>query len=248
MGVEACKVRPNGTAKTTLEWAQRWLSEARLQPYLNDCDDDVNNALALHEWNLALGEAMMVDIAHFELALRNAYVRVLREDLGEGWLLDDSSPLRAPIIHTSKAKKQRDVNFVNRRAIDDATKRAHDSTNVDQIVAGFTLGFWAHLTDRSRERVLWIPHLHKAWPAGTDRNSLSARINSIVQMRNRIAHHERLFDPRDNTLSPMALDVDAIHMLRDLCPDAYDHLFAENPCTGVERFLASSPAPASVRL
>lgn len=113
---------------STLEWAERWLSPARLKPYLDDCGGDVDAALELHEWNLALGKAVMVDVAHFELALRNAYARILREDLGDGWLLDDSSPLRAPIMRTSKAKKMRDVNLVNRRVIDDARRRATMAT------------------------------------------------------------------------------------------------------------------------
>ena len=233
---------------STLEWAKRWLSPARLAPYLADCGGDVELALALHEWNLALGRAVMMDVAHFELALRNSYARVLRDGLGDGWLLDDSSPLRAPIMRMSKAKKQRDVNLVNRRAIDDAQRRARDHSNADQVVVGLTLGFWVHLTDRSRERDLWIPHLHKAWPVGSDRNDLNARLYAVNQLRNRVAHHERLFDPKDKGLSPRAVDADAVALLRDLHPEAYDRLFGEDPRTGVERFLDGDPAPVGVGL
>ncbi len=229
-------------------WARRWLSPARLQPYLDDCDGDVARALELHEWNLRLGQAIMGDIAHFELALRNAYARVLSEDCGEGWLFDDSSPVRRPIVRTSKAKKKRDVNLVNKRAIDDAIRRAHDPNNADQVTAGLMLGFWAHLTDRSRERDLWIPHLHKAWPAGTDRNDLNARLFAVNQLRNRVAHNERLFDPKDASFSPKSVDADAVRLLRDLCPEAYENLFADDPRTAVERFLDEEPAPACVDL
>ena len=119
----------------------------------------------LHEWNLALGRALMGDIAHFELALRNTYDRVLTERFegGDHWLFDANSPVTRPIMRKSKAKKLRDVNLVNRRAVGDARGRAHDPANPDQVVAGLMLGFWAHMTDRSSERDLWIPYLHAAW-------------------------------------------------------------------------------------
>ena len=54
------------------EWAERWLSSSRLSPYLDLCDDNIDRVLELHEWNLMLGRVLMGDIAHFELALRNA--------------------------------------------------------------------------------------------------------------------------------------------------------------------------------
>lgn len=120
-----------------LEWAERWFSPSRLSSYLNLCGGDVERALELHEWNLMLGRALMGDIAHFELALRNAYDRALTERFegDEHWLFDASSPVTRPIMRKSKAKKLRDVNMVNRRAIDDARGRAHDPANPNQVIA-----------------------------------------------------------------------------------------------------------------
>ena len=106
-------------------------------------------------------------------------------------------------MRKSKAKKLRDVNMVNRRAIDDARGRAHDPVNPNQVVAGLMLGFWAHMTDRSRERDLWIPYLHAAWPAGTDRAELNLKLEAINKLRNRVAHNERLFNPGSDGYSPM---------------------------------------------
>ena len=86
-----------------LEWAERWLSPSRLSSYLNLCGGDVELALELHEWNLMLGRALMGDIAHFELALRNAYDRALTERFegDEHWLFDASSPVTRPIMRKS---------------------------------------------------------------------------------------------------------------------------------------------------
>ena len=104
------------------EWAERWLSSSRLSSYLDLCDGNIDRALELHEWNLMLGRVLMGDIAHFELALRNAYDRALTERFqgDEHWLFDANSPVTRPIMRNSKAKKLRDVNMVNRRAINDA--------------------------------------------------------------------------------------------------------------------------------
>ncbi len=232
------------------EWAERWLSPSRFSSYLNLCGGDVDCALELHEWNLMLGRVLMGDIAHFELALRNAYDRVLTERFGgaEHWLFDANSPVTRPIMRKSKAGKLRDVNMVNRRAIDDARGRAHDPANPDQVVAGLMLGFWAHMTDRSRERDLWIPFLHGAWPAGTDRAKLNLKLESINKLRNRVAHSERLFNPGPGGHSPMRADADMLALFRALSPQAYENLYGNKGKTTVEGFLEDHPAPIDVTL
>ena len=106
----------------TREWAERWLSPARLSPYLAACDGDIEDAFDLYLWNVGLCKVLVADISHFEVALRNAYDRALREGWGgEGhWLLDDASPVRAPIMRTSRSKRLLDVNVANRKAISQA--------------------------------------------------------------------------------------------------------------------------------
>lgn len=231
------------------EWAERWLSPTRLSSYLEICNNDIDCALELHEWNLRLGQALMGDIAHFELALRNAYSRVLTEGYqgDDHWLFDKKSPVLRPIMRKSKAKKLRDVNFVNRRAVEEARGRAHDPSNPDQVIAGLMLGFWAHMTDRSRERDLWIPYLHAAWPAGTDRAQLTLKIEAISKLRNRVAHNERLFNPGSAGNSPRLVDADIVGLFGDLCPEAYGSLCKDGK-PAVERYLAEHPAPADVDL
>ena len=115
------------------EWAERWLSQARLSPYLAACDGDAGRALDLYLWNVGLCQVLVADISHFEVALRNAYDRVLRENWGGTghWLLDDASPVRAPIMRTSRSKKVLDVNVANRKAISQAQGRSHDRNDPD---------------------------------------------------------------------------------------------------------------------
>lgn len=241
----------NGPETESLRnWIERWLSPSRFLPYLDACDGDVDRALKLHEWNIMLGQALMGDIAHFELALRNAYDRTLTERFSgsEHWLFDVNSPVTRPIVRMSKTKKLRDVNLVNRRAVEDARGRAHDSSNPNQVIAGLTLGFWAHMTDRSRERDLWIPYLHAAWPAGTDRAKLNLKLEKINKLRNRVAHNERLFNPSKKDYSPKDIDTDITELFRALCPEAHVIFRSIDSRTAIERFLEEHPAPADVEL
>lgn len=57
-------------------WAERWLSPERLAPYLAACGG-IEKALDLCEWNASLAQVVMREICHFEVALRNAYDRVM---------------------------------------------------------------------------------------------------------------------------------------------------------------------------
>lgn len=253
MADEAEKTEGRGApdeASPKLEWAERWLSKPRLESYLALCGGDVDLALELHEWNVSLGKVLMGDITHFEVALRNAYDRALKEGLpGERhWLFDESSPVVRPIMRKSKAKKLRDVNLMNRKAIAEAQGRAHDPSDPDQVVSGLMLGFWTHMTDRSRERDLWIPCLHRAWPEGTDRAALAASLLSINRVRNRVSHNERLINPSDSALSPKAVDADILRLFRDLCPEAAASLYGDGVKTPVDMLLEESPSPVPVEL
>jgi hypothetical protein len=71
----------------------------------------------------------MRDIAHFEVALRNAYDIVFsgRWTDPEHWLLSPSSPVVIPIWRIradgSGLKRGTDVNYLNRKSVDSAIKR-----------------------------------------------------------------------------------------------------------------------------
>lgn len=238
---------PNGDAQ---EWAERWLSSARLSPYLASCDGDVERALDLYLWNVGLCQVLVADISHFEVALRNAYDRVLCDGWGgDGhWLLDDASPVRAPIMRTSRSKRLLDVNVANRKAISQAQGRSHDPNDSNQVISNLMMGFWAHLTDRSRERDLWIPYLHAAWPRGTNRAELNRTIYAINKVRNRVAHNERLFNPARDAFLPATVDADIIRLLRGLCPESAELLYGDGIESSVERYVRECPAPADVRI
>lgn len=231
-----------------LPWAEKWLSAERLAPYLKACGGDADKALDLYRWNVSLGQFLMRDISYFEVALRNSYNSVMesRWDGDAHWLLDDGSPVRRPVVRKS-GKGESDANRVNRIIIDKAAEGLPKGFSTGALVAGLTLGFWVHLTDRAREAVIWRTCLYTAWPKGTNRAELQDRLDGILRVRNRIAHNERLFDPRSAQLSPRRANADAVRLLRQLQPEAAEYLCGAEDAT-LDEFLEEHPAPVDVEL
>jgi hypothetical protein len=89
-------------------------------------------------------------------------------------------------------------------AIDTLKYRGNTNPNTDDIVAATTFGLWVGLTGAGRPRdrmfsyetTLWQPRLVKAFPhAGTvRRKQIHDELSRIRALRNRIAHHEPIFN------------------------------------------------------
>lgn len=71
-------------------WVTRWLSVPRYGAYLAAAGHDQQRALDLYEWNTGTSMALMHDLAHLEVGLRNAYDRALQRGApaGEHWTAD----------------------------------------------------------------------------------------------------------------------------------------------------------------
>ena len=131
-----------------------WLSEPRYSKYLEVSRDDDAVALDLYLWNIGLAQAVLKDVSFFEVALRNAYDRAISSTWSgsDHWLLDDASPVRRPILRTNKRGQVNDANRLNRNSIDYLRNGLRENATADDIVSNLTLGFWAHMTDRSHGR------------------------------------------------------------------------------------------------
>lgn len=64
------------------------------------------------------------------------------------------------------------------------------------MVAALTFGFWRKLLSRSYDRTLWVPALHNAFLPDTARRRVYDAADRLNIQRNRIAHHERIANPR----------------------------------------------------
>lgn len=172
-------------------WVNRWLSAERFAVYVRACSGDRSRALALYLWNADMSAAFLGDLGHVEVALRNAYDRVLRDwkaPSGGHWLLDPVSPATRPFVLRGV-----DINERSRIQVAEAIRRAGGHrVAVGKIIAELPFGFWCHMTDARREKLLWVPHIHRVYPRHTSRSAMNRLMADLNLIRNRAAHQENL--------------------------------------------------------
>lgn len=158
-----------------------WISEARFEPYLLECDGDKAKAWDLYEWNARVSSSLTECIHHVEVLVRNSIIRRIEtiHPLAYPWHLDNSTISRV-------ATKQ--------------SRGAGSHAEPDDIIAHLNLGFWKQLLQDkpAANENLWRQHLQHAFPhAHTDRKTVLNGVEDLFELRNRCAHHDSLlrFDP-----------------------------------------------------
>lgn len=178
-------------------WVEDWLSPQRFATYLTAADGDRLRALALYEWNARVSAALLHDLGHLEVGLRNACDRALSGGTPISWT-DPANTLFQPLV-LNRGGRLVDVNERFREQIADAVRQATTSTTpVPQhgdVVAQLGFGFWRYLGSKAHEKTVWVPLLNTAFPKGTDRRSdVDEPLTRLNRIRNRVAHHEPLLD------------------------------------------------------
>ncbi len=161
----------------------RAFSPERMQTYLDASGGDHGTALQLYARNSQLGAAFHGPLQALEVALRNAMHARLEERYGSQWYTHPAAGLDSH-AHDSMAG---------------VLRHGADVPTADRFVASMSLGFWVRLVGRGGrvnggrkadyDRTLWRPALRRAFP-GHPRREVQRRLNSLRQLRNRIAHHE----------------------------------------------------------
>lgn len=216
-------------------WIERWLSPGRFAAYLAVAQGDRDRALALYEWNTQLSAAFMHDLAHLEVCLRNAYdsaITATRPSTATHWLDDPAGPVRAPLLRTKRlpngVRTKIDINRKPRELVAEARRRCGMTAPVGKVIAELQLGFWRYLTSAAHEKTLWVPHLHTAFPPGTNRVIVDQKIGELHMARNRAAHHEPLL-----ALPVAALSADLVWVCALLIPELGQHVQAASQVTAL---------------
>lgn len=161
------------------------ISSDRFSTYEAAADGDSDHALALYTWNIACSAAFYGPLQVLEVALRNA----LHNQLAS--LFQSSTWWDAPDLQ---------LLFVQRGAITNALaklRQARKAVTPGRVIAELPFGFWVGLLGRGQnyEMCLWRPALRHAFPSyRSGRKQLHARFDHVRALRNRIAHHEPIFD------------------------------------------------------
>jgi hypothetical protein len=170
---------------------ERLFSRERMSTYVASCDGHFDFAVDLYRWNAAVTAAFWGPIGHLEVALRNALatqftVRHCRLGRGATWLDDFEDEL---------GQRARDDVAAARARVRRKGKRASDGQTISEL----SFGFWRFLIAK-RLTGLW-PDLAKAFPNAPDRKreSVEEPIARLHDFRNRLAHHQRIWNrsPRE---------------------------------------------------
>lgn len=163
--------------------ADRWISRERLAPYLAAANQDFELALRIYDWNLRLSSSLFESVADFEVLLRNSIDLTLHERVGGpglGWLESESTLTPQTMEFVSSAKTR--------------IVGTGKSPTRARVVAALSFGFWTALFRRAYEP-LWVAHLYVAFPHGDGtRKPIARELEALGRLRNRIAHHEPVFD------------------------------------------------------
>jgi len=197
-------------------WYESYLGSDRLARFLAAARHDRKRAIALVDWDREMRGELQKILGEWEIALRNAYDTAISAwwTGPEHWLLDPMSPVRRKIVHGAE-----DLNRISRTSILKAVKRTRPGDPIGRVIANLTLDFWRYLSIKAREKTLWVPALHRAFPKGSDRAQIDQQIDILYRLRNRVAHHEPIFHK-----PVMPLTVSLLHSCELVRPELADEI------------------------
>jgi len=203
---------------------ERSLSQDRLRSYLADAGGDKCKAIVMHEQNTEISEAIFGVIQGLEISLRNTIHRTLQKGVGQdAWY--DAIPMQEPEI-ASIIEAQQTIEGIGK------------TITVPRMISRLGFGFWVRLTGTAYEKTVWVPHLYRVFPMRMIRSLLYKRLWSIKELRNEIAHHERI--TKRNTKK----DYDELlETIRWVCPRTAEWVKATNR---VEKLI--QPPPTTLNL
>jgi hypothetical protein len=190
------------------------LSKQRLNSYLREGESNLENAIGRYKWNIKLSQSLYPSLSLVEVALRNHLDMGLSEQFGSDWI--NHSFLGS--YHADQIKESKNNLLKNKRV-----------TNKEDIIASLTFGFWTSFFYGNYRKIYLDGKILKtAFPKipnfYRDREKLNKLCESIKNLRNRVFHHEPIYNIRDllqkvydieNLLSWMNEDI--LFLKRELC-------------------------------
>jgi hypothetical protein len=160
---------------------QASISTERLSKYLAATKGNMANAITLYEMNVKVSQILYGALHGYEITLRNALHGQLTKYFGRSdW-------------YSVVPLNQKDEALI-REALE---KLGNRGFSPDAVIAELKLGFWTGLTAGGYQADLWGPCLSKAFPnVSPNRKVIHALLSDIKSLRNRVAHHERVFSGR----------------------------------------------------
>lgn len=215
MSLMTSQVLRSSETKRALESS---LSPERLQKYLHSTGGDLDTALSLYERNMRLASAFYVPLQCLEVCLRNKLHMELTQKYSSDWYTNGKVELsRDTAISISNAIHQ--------------IENSKSGMTAGAVIAELSFGFWVSILGRRYDATIWRSALTKAFKdngKNMKRDPIHQRLNALRRFRNRVAHHEPIFD-RDLT----AVHSELIEAIGWLCPRTADWTFKQSQVLNV---------------
>ena len=159
------------------------VSGARIAPYRSGHIQSGSEAYGTYAWNIALCESLYPALNCLEVSLRNSIHEAATREFGvANWLLSR----------------------LHRNELEPLTRLSNDlgrklqPNGINDLIANLNLGFWISLFRRRYEQVLWPKLLEPVFPhcskSQLTRQNVYARLDKIRLLRNRVFHHEPVWN------------------------------------------------------
>ena len=165
------------------------LSAARLKRYLPAAGYDHQFALRIYVWNARICEQFVIPMQFVEISVRNRLNQALIGRFGPRWF-------QHPAF----------INQLPKRTKDDISKSIAENhswhgadLNADHIISSLSFGFSVQITSAASTRSVWggkLPGLFPHLKPGVSSAQIYSKLDQIRIFRNRIAHHNAIFDKR----------------------------------------------------
>jgi hypothetical protein len=165
-----------------------FLSSQRLGAFRRSPQEHQEELLRRYLWNIVLSEALYPALHLLEVALRNHVHEVIAKGTRDpNWLMN------------ARGLSPHEVMQVN-RAID-ALNKQEKAPDIGKVIAELSFGFWTSFFDTRYERVFWQRSIKLLFPDMPrkirTRQTVSARLNRIRRLRNRVFHYEPIWHWKD---------------------------------------------------
>jgi hypothetical protein len=224
-------------------WVTRWLSVPRHGAYLAAAGHDQQRALDLYEWNTGTSMALMHDLAHLEVGLRNAYDRALQRGApaGQHWTADPAK-LFPVAMATARNGRRFDRNKKSREQLEKAAQDA---------LADVRQAAKAAYNDRRRQLPAGTVAPAYIEPTAPPPGKVVAEVMFGFWRYLTIAAHEKtVWVPYLNIVYPAGTNradvdklVERVYRVRNRVAH-HEPLLRRDPATGI---LSTSTAPAEAR-
>lgn len=159
------------------------ISKERLGAYLRASGHDEQRTLELYGWNIKISESFYPLLSASEVCLRNTISERIIELYGAQWWGDNNylNQIRdgKRIVKTAKGKLRRKGRVTSGR-----------------MIAELNFGFWTKMLLPHHQAVFWADFNNSfdQLPNTVTYNQLYDRCESVCDLRNRIFHHEPIFN------------------------------------------------------